>query len=114
MGRVIKLLMLSVATLGLLSSSLFIPKQVHSYEEMEAIPMGYPFPFWIQNMQRVTAVEFPQVYRLGNPWEDPWHIEWPVFSASFAVVFFSLLILKILVVFLLKQINHAILIKRKK
>jgi hypothetical protein len=112
MIQVKKILMLSIITLGILSSTLFVPTKVHSYEEMKSLQMGYPFPFWVQNMQRVTRIKFPQEIRMGNPWEDPWHILWSKFVASFVAVFCLLLIAQKLVVLCFYRLRQALL-KRK-
>jgi len=114
MRRLMKILMLSVVTLGIMIGTLFIPKKVDSYEEIEAIPLGYPFPFWIQNMERITPDGFPREYRIGNPWEDPWHVVWSVFAASFAVVLCALLLIEKLFLLLINRLGQIVLKRRNK
>lgn len=64
-----------------------LPVEVDTHEQLEAVPLGYPFPFFVQNLSRYTPLSFPQYFRMGSPWEDPlvaWL--WPNFFASYGII----------------------------
>jgi len=74
----------------LMGASLFKCKEVHSYEEMADIRLGFPVAFLKVNMQRYTPLEYPQCFRVGSPWEDPMRIMWPAAILDLALILAAL------------------------
>lgn len=74
----------------ILVATLFIPKEVHTQEEMKSLVLGYPIGFYAQDFSRFTPLEFPQRFNFGSPWEDPAYILWDSFVLSHLIVFAGL------------------------
>jgi hypothetical protein len=71
----------------LMGASLFKCKQVHNYQEMANIQLGFPVPFLSVNMQRYTPMEYPQCFRVGSPWEDPMRVVWSGAAVDATLIF---------------------------
>lgn len=74
----------------MLVATLFIPKEVHTQEDMKSLVLGYPFGFYVQDFSRYSPLEFPQQFNFGSPWEDPAYILWGRFIMSYLVIFIIL------------------------
>lgn len=68
--------------------TLFIPKEVHTQEEMKAVAFGYPLSFFVQDFSRFTPMEFPQKFIFGTAVrDDPAYILWDRFIISYSIIF---------------------------
>jgi len=74
----------------MLIATLFIPKEVHTQEEMKSLVLGYPFGFYVQDFSRFDPPSFPRKYNFGSPWEVPAHVLWDRFIMSYLVIFIIL------------------------
>lgn len=74
-------------SLIVLLGTLSIPKTVYNKSDMQAVQLGYPISFVMQDFTRLDP-PFPWKYNFGSPWEDPFKILWFNFLLSYLIVFF--------------------------
>ncbi len=102
-----KIVIIAILSVAIIIATLFIPKKVRSQDEMDALVLGYPFSFYVQDFSRFTPLVFPQKFNFGSPWEDPAKILWGQFFLSY----FSIFTIQYLV---LTVVHHLISVLRKK
>lgn len=84
MRAVLVLLVMSVLLTVL---TIILPVAVERQTELDAVRLGYPLPFFVQDFSRYTPLSFPQYFSLGSPWEDPFVAWlWRNFLVSYAII----------------------------
>ena len=56
---------------GLSIATLFVPQTFHSQQELQRVPMGWPFTFIHQDLSGYTPLDWPQRFRFNPPQEHP-------------------------------------------
>ncbi len=63
-------------------ATLFIDKDFHSQQELERVPMGWPFTFVHQDLSGYTPMSWPQSFSFVQPQDNPISIHLGWFAAN--------------------------------
>ncbi len=105
-----------VATYVLLFWSLYREQTVTTADASSHIPMGLPFPFLYQDQSFGFAREvdrvrwessFPMRTSLWSPLEFPCHMIWPNYFLDLVLVWGSLLLITLLILWVIQKVRRA-------
>jgi hypothetical protein len=93
--RTIVVLGVVVVSFAATIATTFIPRPVHSREEMAEHWLGYPVQFLRQDLRRYDPATFPQYFRLEPPWGESsgFAVEVELFLVSWMLILLTIALL---------------------
>lgn len=91
----------------LLYRSLFCWQMVTTEDAVSHIPMGLPFPFLSQDQSWYHSGKIPMRTRFLAPQEFVTHMIWPNYFLDLALVWGSLLLITLLILWVIRKVRRA-------
>lgn len=96
-----------VATHVLLFRSLYREQTVTTVDAASHVSFGLPFPFLYQNLAYFYLYEIPMRTHVCSPYENPTHMIWLNYFLDLALVWGSLLLITLLIVWVIRKVRRA-------
>jgi hypothetical protein len=97
-----------IAENWLLFRSLYQEQTVTAEDAVSHIPMGLPFPFLYQDQTFSYGHRvFPANTHFWSPLEHPTHMIWPNYFLDLALVWGSLLLITLLILWVIRKVGRA-------